>query len=119
MVPRHDNRMNIGAKGLSGEGYKGHCFWDTEIFILPYYSFTDPEAAKKLEEYRYLTLPGAHAKAKANGYSGVYDGASHSASATPSVTEGTKIEYSTDGGQTWSETAPSDSAGARPTSTTH
>ena len=70
MVPRHDNRMNIGAKGLSGEGYKGHCFWDTEIFILPYYSFTDPEAAKKLEEYRYLTLPGAHAKAKANGYSG-------------------------------------------------
>ena len=70
MVPRHDNRMNIGAKGLSGEGYKGHCFWDTEIFILPYFSFTDPEAAKKLEEYRYLTLPGAHVKAADNGYSG-------------------------------------------------
>ena len=70
MVPSHDNRMNIGAKGLSGEGYKGHCFWDTEIFILPYFFFTDPEAAKKLEEYRYLTLPGAHAKAAANGYEG-------------------------------------------------
>ena len=70
MVPRHDNRMNIGAKGLSGEGYKGHCFWDTEIFLLPYYIFTDPAAARKLEEYRYLSLRGAHRKAEANGYQG-------------------------------------------------
>lgn len=69
-VPAHDNRMNIGAKGLSGEGYKGHCFWDTEIFLLPYYMFTAPEIARKLEEYRYLSLPGAHRKAKENGYSG-------------------------------------------------
>ena len=70
MVPRHDQRMNIGAKALSGEGYKGHTFWDTEIFLLPYYCFTDTEAARKLEEYRYLSLPGAHAKAKHNGYEG-------------------------------------------------
>ncbi|MCC8065942.1 MAG: glycoside hydrolase family 65 protein [Clostridiales bacterium] len=70
MVPAHDNRMNIGAKGLSGEGYKGHCFWDTEIFLLPYYIFTNPEIARKLEEYRYLSLPGAHAKAEHNGYQG-------------------------------------------------
>lgn len=70
MVPRHDNRMNIGAKALSGEGYKGHCFWDTEIFLLPYFIFTDPEAAKKLVEYRYLSLPGAHRKAEENGYDG-------------------------------------------------
>jgi len=70
MVPAHDNRMNIGAKGLSGEGYKGHCFWDTEIFLLPYYTFTDPKTARKLEEYRYLSLPGAHAKAAHNGCQG-------------------------------------------------
>ncbi|MCD8190391.1 MAG: glycoside hydrolase family 65 protein [Clostridiales bacterium] len=70
MVPAHDNRMNIGAKGLSGEGYKGHCFWDTEIFLLPYYCFTSPDTARKLEEYRYLSLPGAHAKAAHNGYQG-------------------------------------------------
>lgn len=70
MLPRHDARMNIGAKGLSGEGYKGHCFWDTEIFLLPYYIFTDPEAAGNLVKYRYLSLPGAHAKAKENGYKG-------------------------------------------------
>ena len=70
MVPAHDNRMNIGAKGLSGEGYRGHCFWDTEIFLLPYYAFTQPEVARKLEEYRYLTLPGAHKKAAGTGYQG-------------------------------------------------
>lgn len=70
MVPAHDNRMNIGAKGLSGEGYRGHCFWDTEIFLLPYYIFTQPETARKLEEYRYLSLPGAHRKAQHNGYQG-------------------------------------------------
>ena len=70
MVPAHDNRMNIGAKGLSGEGYRGHCFWDTEIFLLPYYIFTQPETARKLEEYRYLSLPGAHKKAEHNGYQG-------------------------------------------------
>ena len=70
MTPAHDNRMNIGAKGFSGEGYKGHTFWDTEIFLLPYFIFTMPEVARSLEEYRYLSLPGAHAKAKHNGYEG-------------------------------------------------
>ena len=70
MTPAHDNRMNIGAKGLSCEGYKGHTFWDTEIFLLPYFIFTMPEAARSLEEYRYLYLPGAHGKAKSSGYEG-------------------------------------------------
>ena len=70
MTPAHDNRMNIGAKGLIGEGYKGHTFWDTEIFLLPYFTFCMPEVARSLEEYRYLSLPGAHAKAKHNGYIG-------------------------------------------------
>ena len=70
MTPAHDRRMNIGAKGLSGEGYKGHTFWDTEIFILPYFIFTMPEVARSLEEYRYLSLPGAHAKAAHGGYTG-------------------------------------------------
>ena len=70
MTPAHDPRMNIGAKGLSGEGYKGHTFWDTEIFLLPYFIFSMPEVARSLEEYRYLSLPGAHAKARHNGYVG-------------------------------------------------
>lgn len=68
--PMHDERMNIGAKGLSGEGYKGHAFWDTELFMLPYFIFTQPEAAKKLVKYRYLGLEGARKKAIENNYSG-------------------------------------------------
>jgi len=70
MTPAHDNRMNIGAKGLTGEGYKGHTFWDTEIFILPYFIYSDPDIARSLIEYRYNTLPGAHKKAEENGYTG-------------------------------------------------
>ena len=70
MTPAHDNRMNIGAKGLSGEGYKGHTFWDTEIFILPYFIYQMPNVARSLLEYRYNTLGGAHKKAKENGYLG-------------------------------------------------
>ncbi len=68
--PMHDERMNIGAKGLSGEGYKGHTFWDTELFMLPYFIFTQPEAAKKLVKYRYLGLEGARKKALENDYQG-------------------------------------------------
>ena len=70
MTPVHDRRMSIGAKGLTGEGYKGHTFWDTEIFILPYYIYTHPRVARQLLEYRYLSLEGAHAKALENGYEG-------------------------------------------------
>lgn len=65
-----DERMNIGAKGLSGEGYKGHIFWDTEIFILPYFIYTHPEIAKSLLKYRFLSLSGARKKAQHEGYCG-------------------------------------------------
>lgn len=69
-APIHDERMNIGAKGLSGEGYKGHTFWDTEIFMLPFFIYTNPEAAKSLIKYRYNGLVGAKQKAKDNNYEG-------------------------------------------------
>lgn len=70
MTPAHDSRMNIGAKGLSGEGYKGHTFWDTELFILPFWIYENPKVARSLLEYRYNTLPGARKKALDNGYEG-------------------------------------------------
>lgn len=70
MAPTHDARLGIGAKGLSGEGYKGHSFWDTEVFILPFFIFSQPKAAKSLLMYRYLGLAGARAKARENGYEG-------------------------------------------------
>jgi len=70
MTPAHDNRMGIGAKGLSGEGYKGHSFWDTELFMLPFFTFTLPHIARSLLEYRYNTIDGARKKAIENGYKG-------------------------------------------------
>lgn len=70
MAPKHDARYGIGAKGLSGEGYKGHSFWDTEIFLLPFFSYTFPEIARNLLEYRHNTIEGARKKAKENGYRG-------------------------------------------------
>ena len=70
MTPKHDNRYGIGAKGLSGEGYKGHSFWDSEIFLLPFFIFSLPEIARSLLEYRYNSLKGAREKAKENGYNG-------------------------------------------------
>lgn len=70
MTPAHDERMGIGAKALSGEGYKGHSFWDTEIFILPFFTFSNPKVARSLLKYRYLGLEGARKKAIENGYEG-------------------------------------------------
>ncbi len=70
MTPAHDDRISIAAKGLSGEGYKGHVFWDTEVFILPFFIYTYPEIARNLLKYRYHTLDGARQKAQNNGYQG-------------------------------------------------
>jgi len=67
---KHDPKVNIGAKTLSGEGYKGHVFWDTEIFMLPFFIYTQPETARALLLYRYHTMAGAMENAKANGFKG-------------------------------------------------
>ena len=69
-VPVHDSRYSIAAKGLTGFGYRGHVFHDTEIFMLPYFTFVHPEMARNLLLYRYHLLPGARAKARLNGYDG-------------------------------------------------
>jgi len=65
-----DERVSIGARGLSGTAYKGHVFWDTDIFMLPFFILTYPEAARALVMYRYHTLSGARAKAARLGYRG-------------------------------------------------
>lgn len=63
-----DGVCSIAAKGMSGEGYEGHYFWDTETFILPFFTMTQPEIAKKILEYRYSTLPKAHENARFLGH---------------------------------------------------
>ena len=50
---------HIGAKGLTGEAYNGHTFWDTEVYCLPHYLFTNPAAARALIDFRHATLPQA------------------------------------------------------------
>lgn len=63
-----DEYCNIGAKGLSGEGYEGHYFWDTEMYIVPFFSLTCPEVARNLLSYRYHILDRARANARVMGY---------------------------------------------------
>ena len=69
-VNERDSRVNIGAKALHGEGYKGLVFWDTEIYLLPFFLFTWPEAARTLVRYRYNMLDGARRNAALYGCRG-------------------------------------------------
>lgn len=70
MTPWETDKASIAAKGLSGEGYKGHAFWDTEIYMLPFYYYTYPRIARNLLMYRYNGLEGAREKAEEYGYEG-------------------------------------------------
>lgn len=70
VAPRQDDRVSIPPKTLSGFAYRGHIFWDTEIFILPLLTLTQPALARNLLNYRYHTLAGARRKAQEAGYSG-------------------------------------------------
>lgn len=63
-----DGKTGMGAKGLTGEGYEGHYFWDTEIYMLPVFIYTRPELAKKLLDYRYHTLNEARDRARILGH---------------------------------------------------
>ncbi|MBQ5946694.1 glycoside hydrolase family 65 protein [Massilia sp. ST3] len=59
-----DGRTNIAAKGVTGEGYEGHYFWDTEIYVFPFFLFSRPEIARALLQYRYNGLPKARERAR-------------------------------------------------------
>ena len=65
-----DERVSIGARALTGGDYHGHVFWDTEIYLLPFFILTWPEAARALLMYRFHTLDGARAKAARLGWRG-------------------------------------------------
>jgi alpha,alpha-trehalose phosphorylase len=58
-----DGRTSLAAKGLTGEGYEGHYFWDTEIFALPFFVHTQPAIARALLRYRCGILDKARARA--------------------------------------------------------
>ncbi len=67
MIKRDDDRVGIGAKGMTGEGYKGHSFWDTEMFLMPYYLLTDPPPPRPC--WATAGSPRVQ-KASENGYQG-------------------------------------------------
>ncbi|OGV55060.1 MAG: beta-phosphoglucomutase [Lentisphaerae bacterium GWF2_50_93] len=65
-----DAYLNIGAKGMTGEVYDGRAFWDTESYCVPFYLYTNPEAARRLLEFRYNTLDAARDRARELRYKG-------------------------------------------------
>jgi alpha,alpha-trehalose phosphorylase len=60
----------VPAKGLTGQAYEGHYFWDTEIYLLPFLTYTSPWIAKNLLSFRYNMLPQARARARELGHRG-------------------------------------------------
>jgi nigerose phosphorylase len=72
IAPVHSKAQSIPARGLSGQTYKGAIFWDTEMFMLPFFLHTAPEIARSLINYRVKTLEGAREKAAYYGYRGAF-----------------------------------------------
>jgi len=56
--------VGIPAKGLTGEGYEGHYFWDMEIYVLPFLIYTEPRIARNLLKFRHSMLPKARQRAR-------------------------------------------------------
>ncbi|HKK46752.1 MAG TPA: hypothetical protein VJ964_14595 [Balneolaceae bacterium] len=67
---RKGTAYSLSPMGLSGLGYNGHVFWDTELWMLPPLLVLHPDIAKSLLEYRYQRLDAAKQKALAHGYKG-------------------------------------------------
>ncbi len=98
---RWSKDVSVAAKTLSGEGYRGHVFWDTEIFIMPFFNMTNPEVSKKLLLYRYRRLDNARRRAREYNYKGAlfpWESAATGIETTPSYSkdlDGTIIEIHT------------------------
>lgn len=72
LTPFINSEMSIPARGISGQTYKGAIFWDTEIFMLPFYLNVSPKSAKELIKYRINGLQEAINKANYYGYQGAF-----------------------------------------------
>jgi len=64
------NPSSIGAKSLTGESSRGHYFWDTEVYMLPFYALNHPRMARHLLEYRLDRLEAARRNAPLRGFKG-------------------------------------------------
>lgn len=58
------DQMGVAAKGVSGSGYEGHYFWDTEIYVMPFLTYTSPDIARSALRFRVNLLPAARERAR-------------------------------------------------------
>ncbi|MBD3781874.1 MAG: glycoside hydrolase family 65 protein [Micrococcales bacterium] len=58
------DRQGVPAKGVTGSGYEGHYFWDSEVYVAPFLTYTQPDAARNLLHFRSLMLPAARDRAR-------------------------------------------------------
>ena len=56
--------VGVPAKGLTGQGYEGHYFWDSEVYVLPFLVYTTPRVAKNLIQFRHSYLDKARERAR-------------------------------------------------------
>lgn len=88
------NDMSIGATGLTGRNYSGKVFWDTEMYLMPYYIFTEPQTCKGLLMYRYRILDKARERAEQlGGVGALYSWCSIDGEETSVVYEASTAEY--------------------------
>jgi trehalose/maltose hydrolase-like predicted phosphorylase len=76
----------VGARGLTGRGYRGHVFWDADVFVLPFLAATHPAAARAILEYRVRRIPAAQEAARSAGRAGArfaWESAASGADVTP------------------------------------
>jgi alpha,alpha-trehalose phosphorylase len=62
-----DDRRSIGANGMTGDKYRGHVFWDTEMYLVPHFLYTEPHGVRPLLMYRYDILERARERARQMG----------------------------------------------------
>ncbi len=71
-TPRDDDRAGLAAKPLCAEGYRGHVFWDTDLFMTPAVTALRPDLGRHLANYRYEMLEGARRNAAKWNYAGAW-----------------------------------------------
>jgi trehalose/maltose hydrolase-like predicted phosphorylase len=86
-----DGEAGVGARGLSGAAYRGHVFWDSDVFVLPFLAATHPRSARAMLEYRIRRLPAALRAARAQGRDGArfpWESARSGRDVTPELVRG-------------------------------
>jgi trehalose/maltose hydrolase-like predicted phosphorylase len=85
----------VGARGLTGDAYAGHVFWDADVFVLPALAAIQPRAARAMLEYRIRRLPAARATAQSLGLDGArfpWESAGDGSDVTPRHVRGARGE---------------------------